>query len=38
MVIDQLGEYCDLLVAICGSASKVHSLERREQIVANNAC
>jgi len=38
VVIDQLGEYCDLLVAMCGSARKVRSLERREQIVANNVC
>jgi len=37
-VIDQLGEYCDLLVAVCGSASKVGSLEKKEQVVANNAC
>jgi len=38
VVINQLGEYCDLLVAVCGSASKVGSLERREQVVANNVC
>jgi hypothetical protein len=38
VVIDQLGEYCDKLVAICGDASKVGFHEWKEQAVANNAC
>ncbi len=38
MVINQLGEHCDNLVAICGDASKVGSFEWKEQAVANTAC
>ncbi len=33
-----MGEYCDQLVAICGDAGKVGSLEWKEQAIANNAC
>lgn len=38
VVIDQLGKYYDLLVVVCGNASKVGLLEWREQVAANNVC
>jgi hypothetical protein len=38
VVIDQLGEYCDKLVVVYGDASRVGSLEWKEQAIANNAC